>query len=307
MAKYASCDNEPEDHPTVSRPNRALLTHLLLDLESTGLHPVDDDILEVAAIGLSAAAEELFAYTVVIRPGPDMHTKLGANPVVLEMHAASGLYNELLDTDPQILPTLASVEEDLLALLDEYADPGGTVTLAGSGVSHYDKLAIAAQMPRLNKRLTYHSLEIGTFRRRFEQVTGKQLAPQRAEKSHRAEDDIRDDLRVLRAADAVFRNSAMAPRLQTASERAMAALSLVEAFNEYDEISTADGVMYNAGARDALTDITSHTSAADLILGLTTLARSLTAELADALDVPAELVLATTRNKFLLDQHVSRS
>lgn len=163
---------------------------LWLDFESTGLDPNSDDPIEVAVILTDAEHQPIARYESVIVPREEALYRLILSPVVLEMHRANGLLDEVVAGKVTgTAKSLTQVEEDLLALLAEHS-PTQEVTLSGSGVGHYDLPVILSRMPMLAECLTYFVNDVGTLRRAYIRSNGRPLTNANASKTHRAMDDI---------------------------------------------------------------------------------------------------------------------
>lgn len=104
-----------------------------------------------------------------------------------DMHTTSGLWDAFADPSVTRVP-LAVAERELVAWVTRFAGPDTRVPLLGSGVSHFDRHVIAAQMPDLDARLTYWSYDVGTSRRII-QAAGVDYPD--SPKAHRAMADTR--------------------------------------------------------------------------------------------------------------------
>jgi oligoribonuclease len=147
---------------------------LWLDLESTGLDPQLDPILEVGLILTDFDLNPIVGYSEVVEMTTQGAERVRANEVVKDMHKKNGL---LADSIKKGAP-LAQVEEEIIKLIKETttAEPG-EVLLSGSGVSHYDQRTIEAQMPKLHRWLAYYTADVGTFRRQARIYAGKYITP----------------------------------------------------------------------------------------------------------------------------------
>lgn len=221
---------------------------LYIDFEGRGIkdtdgpHEVaDQPILEVGAILISAdLTHEYGRYETVVRPTEEALDELRSIPFVYNMHVASGLYTELTAPDADKLPTLADVEDELLALLD-LLPAGQKVTIAGTGVTRYDKPQVQVQMPRLAARLNYDEQDISSARKRFEYVVGMAIVPAKPAKTHRAMADIEDDIRYQRAFDNVYAASVSEGGTTDPVSRQLLALALTEQYMQHDSFLNADG------------------------------------------------------------------
>jgi len=139
---------------------------LFLDLETTGLDPQTDVILEVAcavaepgasAVGGFCRAE---AFNSLVHWGvchSDTEERLQQmRPVVQEMHAGTGLTRDLL-TSTEFLP-VGEVEHALLNWMDENRLVQDVI-LAGNSI-YFDRAFLARHMPRVHSRLHYRMVDV---------------------------------------------------------------------------------------------------------------------------------------------------
>lgn len=136
------------------------MKHLLwVDLETTGLSPRADDIVEWAHILTTAEPpyEVLDSFESVVRPDDGWATRMV--PRVVQMHSRSGLLGEI--------PNGISIETLDAAVVARIGQHGrvGEFTLAGSGVSHFDHEFIKVHMPGVAAFLRYATLDVGVIRR----------------------------------------------------------------------------------------------------------------------------------------------
>lgn len=198
-------------------------THLAwIDLETTGTNERRDAIIEVALIltdinlgmltvdpdqkieqrALPADAE----YTWVIEPVIPLSTLMREMPpVVKEMHEANGLLKAIAADEGFPIHV---VETRMLDVLDAFSVEPHACLLAGSGVGHFDKRFIEAQMPAFYKKMAYPVIDVGVMRRFLRDVCGAEsLIPTDGDastKTHRAFDDVRQHLREARHYQALF-------------------------------------------------------------------------------------------------------
>jgi oligoribonuclease len=167
---------------------------LWVDIESTGLDPVFDSILEVGAILTDLDLVPISGYHEVIKPDRMAIERLrGAHDVVLSMHKESGLIKDMRTATV----SLAEAEAELVRMVTATAFDYNEISLAGSGVAHFDRRVITHQMKDLDKWLTYYSYDIGVFRRMATLFNhGQQVIPPVREsymegfKAHRAWADV---------------------------------------------------------------------------------------------------------------------
>lgn len=107
---------------------------------------------------------------------------------VVDMHKRSGLAEACFNE-----PKADGIVRAMRDLYDSLLWRGEKVPLAGSGVSHFDRLVLAAQYPFIAERLTYWSLDLGPIRRLAEGTGHGDLALRAdpAGVAHRAEADVR--------------------------------------------------------------------------------------------------------------------
>lgn len=165
--------------------------HILwMDLEMTGLDPLEDRILEVAAIITDWNFKPIATYEAVKKVGPS-----------LAKQRMSGLFWEENDAVRQALlnqnaSSLAkngrTVENELLAFIDEHIG-AEKVLLAGNSI-HQDRRFIANEWSRLDARLHYRMLDVSAWKVVFEGKFSKKFAKPEA---HRALDDIKGSIEEL--------------------------------------------------------------------------------------------------------------
>lgn len=108
---------------------------------------------------------------------------------VVDMHIANGLIRALLIGEGTT--DLKTVEASLLIWLNNNLQSfTKRIPLAGSGVSHFDRRFIRAQMPKLDNRLTYWAYDVGSVRR-FLRLYGLPIMVEHDAKTHRALDDVK--------------------------------------------------------------------------------------------------------------------
>jgi len=150
-----------------------------LDLETAGLSPDRDAILELAIA--EADLERPFDIGpvqrwVLSRPAAPL------TPFILDMHTKNGLLAEC----DRSTTTVAVVEEALLVTVPEVADREDTPTLAGSSI-HFDHGFLRVHMPRLAARFSHRHYDISAVKL-FCRSLGMPKLP-RAE-AHRAAADV---------------------------------------------------------------------------------------------------------------------
>jgi len=174
---------------------------LWLDLETTGLDLAQDRILEVGAILTDSDLREIASYHDVLHWPRETLDALITSDYVHEMHTDNGL---LADCTAEAA-TLPDVTSGLLQLLN-YVPDRRPITLAGSGVSHFDLLWLRKWLPRVAEALTYYTVDIGVVRRYMRNVVGLP-EPDREPLPHRALQDARLHLAEARTYRDLLRES----------------------------------------------------------------------------------------------------
>lgn len=185
-----------------------MIENLLLwfDLETTGLDEQTDHILEVGW-GISTPkldwVIEPISYVVtsdvLLNNREAIVNGARVDPYVFQMHMESDLWNAI-----RIGPTISlrDAQEAICSVLDSLSVdgvvPNPKFTMAGSGVSQFDMRWIRNQMPELHSRLTYYSIDMGTFERVETMLRGGDIRKSRSNAAHRAVDDIMFSYRLAR-------------------------------------------------------------------------------------------------------------
>lgn len=165
---------------------------LWVDLEMTGLDPVEDRILEVAAIVTDWDLNEIAAYEAVKKVGPNL------------MKARMAVADEFWDANPAARDALIAqnldgkngreVENELLAFIDEHFEDDERILLAGNSI-HQDRKFIDNEWPRVSSRLHYRMLDVSAWKVVFE---GRYRKRFNKPESHRALADIRGSIEELK-------------------------------------------------------------------------------------------------------------
>ncbi|QYJ02748.1 oligoribonuclease [Nocardioides panacisoli] len=160
---------------------------LWVDLEMTGLDPVEDRILEVAAIATDWDFTTLDTYEAVKQCGPALMKKR----MVGDFWEANAAVREALLEQNEHGKNGRTVENELLDFVDEHFGDGATkVVLAGNSI-HQDRKFIANEWPRLDSRLHYRMLDVSAWKVVFEGKYDERFAKAGA---HRALADIEESI-----------------------------------------------------------------------------------------------------------------
>jgi len=186
--------------------------YFYLDLETTGLDPSTDLIIEFAAAVCDDELEILDERLYIFPMSSFIERKLeAADSVVKDMHTENHLLAEM--TKLQALGNNFSynyykgcLEADVLNWLGYFGMLPGTLELAGSGV-HFDRAMLKAHMPLLESFMHYRNFDVSTMKR-----MAKRWAPEyyrrnpifEAVSSHRAQSDMRIAVEHTRLVRSIF-------------------------------------------------------------------------------------------------------
>ena len=153
---------------------------LWIDLEMTGLDPVKDRILEVAAIATDLELNEIARTEAIVKVDENlMKTRMVGE--FWEKNKAS--YDALIAQNAHG-EDIKKVEQTLLDFVKKHF--GKEVYLAGNSI-HQDRKFIEREMPSLNQLLHYRMLDVSAWKIYFENALNKKfIKPDH----HRALDDI---------------------------------------------------------------------------------------------------------------------
>lgn len=160
-------------------PNRLLW----LDLETTGLSPERDSILEVAVAVTDRRFEIRAADVWVVAFDGPVDTWAATN------------HRQLLELCKQSHQTLSTVEWAIVAFIDAHCPANERLVLAGSSI-HFDRAFVRARMPNLEHRLHYRMLDVSSFKEAL-RAAGHSYREGGA-KAHRAMPDVEASVDELR-------------------------------------------------------------------------------------------------------------
>lgn len=168
---------------------------LWIDLEMTGLDPVEDRILEVGAIITDWNFKELATYEAAVKVGPRLVEKrMYKGPAAPFWESVPEVRDALIaQNNSETARSGRTIENELLALVKEYFEDDVPVVLAGNSI-HMDRRFIEREWGRLNARLHYRMLDVSAWKVVFEHKFKKKFAKREA---HRALDDIRGSIEEL--------------------------------------------------------------------------------------------------------------
>jgi oligoribonuclease len=163
-----------------------------VDCEMTGLNPVSDALIEVAALVTDPDLQVLgTGVDVVIHAGEQ--ALAGMPDVVREMHDRSGLTEAVRRSTV----TVAEAEELVMKYVTAYVPDPGTAPLCGNSIAT-DRTFLSRDMPLLDAHLHYRMIDVSSIkelcRRWYPRVYFGQPPKGLA---HRALADIRESIREL--------------------------------------------------------------------------------------------------------------
>lgn len=164
-----------------------------VDLETTGLDPVNDLILEIGVIVTEGPnLEEVSAKSWVLARTPSQLER--CNDWCKTQHKTSGLWDACLAIDAT---WTSKIEGVVIDYLRQYVGPDGEFgPMCGSTIS-FDRSFLKGAYPTLESKFHYRSLDVSAYRVHMPVLD--MLLPAKAG-THRALDDLRDSIRLARYA-----------------------------------------------------------------------------------------------------------
>ena len=181
-----------------------------IDCEMTGLDPVADALVEVAALVTDYDLNVLGdGVDLIIRPPDEALAQM--DDFVRDMHTSSGLLDVLSSGT-----TLQDAEQQVVDYVREHCPESSRPPLAGNSVGT-DRLFIARDMPTLDAVLHYRIVDVSSIKelaRRW--YPRAYFAAPAKQGNHRALTDIRESIEELR----YYRAAVFAPPPGPTSEQA---------------------------------------------------------------------------------------
>ena len=161
---------------------------LWMDLEMTGLDPVKDRILEVAAIATDLGLNKVATYTAVVK----VDEQLMKDRMVGPFWEKNSKSRDALIQQNQSGKPIQVVEQELLDFIDQHC--AKELYLAGNSI-HQGRKFIEREMPALDQRLHYRMLDVSAWKIYFENALHQKFTKP---ENHRALDDINGSIEELK-------------------------------------------------------------------------------------------------------------
>lgn len=165
-----------------------------LDLETTGLHPVEDVILECAILVTDTTLEVVRPLVSRVFPWNKKHMDF-INTYVQEMHTKNGLWDECHKMYIEDLNScLLELDDFIISILKPLKEQGHKLFLAGNSI-HFDRSFLNEQMETFNDLFEYRQLDVSSIK-----LMCKWLHLPEAPKTndHRAAEDVLESLEEYR-------------------------------------------------------------------------------------------------------------
>jgi len=173
-------------------PKKATL--LWMDLEMTGLDPIEDRILEVAVIATDWDFNEIATYEAAVKVGPRLvERRMLKGPAAEFFSKHVNVRDQLIKQNNENGRSGRTIENELLSFIDEHFAEEKPVLLAGNSI-HIDRGFVKNEWHRLDARLHYRMLDVTAWKVVFEGRFKKKFAKPEV---HRAISDIRGSIEEL--------------------------------------------------------------------------------------------------------------
>ena len=166
-----------------------------VDVETTGLDPRHEKLLEVALVITDDNLDEVACAEGVIRFTPGTWVRADAiDPYVVEMHTKSGLWKSCGSDGAELVNDL---EDRLVAIARAHFD--GRPPMCGSTVS-FDRAFLREFMPRLEAMFGYRHVDVSSLGELASKWYPSAWAerPRPGDVAHRAMPDIRGTIGLMR-------------------------------------------------------------------------------------------------------------
>ncbi len=129
-----------------------------MDLEMTGLDPIEDVIVEIATLITNDDLEEIAVgpNLVIHQPSEKLENM---SKHVKQMHTSSGLLDEISKSDT----SLSLAGEKTLNFLKEHIEKAATIPLCGNSIGT-DRRFLSESLPDLASFFHYRSIDVSTIK-----------------------------------------------------------------------------------------------------------------------------------------------
>lgn len=161
--------------------------YLWIDLETTGLDPDNDRIIEVGWMLTEHHIKVTDAQSVLITPDKIAWELMQQDTFVQTMHTENDL---LKDMEMFGTVMVEDAEDQILEDIEKHY-PEGLLTLAGASV-HFDRGFIRNWMLRLDRKLSHRHMDVSTLRMFFDSQGFYSYGEKTRPTVHRALEDVED-------------------------------------------------------------------------------------------------------------------
>lgn len=158
-----------------------------IDIETTGLDPKTDKLLQVALILTDNDFNEIAIFDWIIQQNSKRAFKK-ADSQVQEMHRKTGLWDRLEDGQGDKV-----VEWELREVLQAVRGNSKWPVRIGGNSVHFDLGFLKEKFPTASKELSHQVLDMSAVLGYF-RIVGQKVELPKAERTHDALDDIRDTI-----------------------------------------------------------------------------------------------------------------
>lgn len=163
------------------------VSFILVDLETTGLKPEEDCILEIGVTITDKNLQVIDSFESIVWPTVSLSIM---NDYVYNMHSSSGL---LEDLDSSHVPSVDVVEKNVLDWLESHGIKADKFPMMGSSV-HFDRAFLREHMPTLENFFTFMNIDISSLKQ-LVRIWDPDISWIRGrKKTHRALEDIEDTI-----------------------------------------------------------------------------------------------------------------
>lgn len=178
----------------------AMTKRVWIDLETTGLLPESDLILEAAVVITEGADLKEIAYWSAVVHYPESVLLARCNPWCEKQHRASGLWDDCVNGSLSSDAVFSGMR-DALALAWQPPPIGNVGPMCGAGVGRFDRLFLRKHAPGIEAMFHYRDWDVSTYREHLPLLNVS--VPPKAE-AHRALADVRESIALARYASALL-------------------------------------------------------------------------------------------------------